>query len=215
MRRLWWALVVPAGFAVVGCSGGEAGANNPVVEAEVLPEVRPNLPEVPTLPPPPHPTQYPDQSYSVYGLRKRMQRTVDTEVSVTGYIVEIYAPPACPQGRTCPPARMPHIWVADDRGEQDPNKRMRVAGYAENQQMIDQAIEDARRGEQQEVHEGGPPPIPTDLAVGAKIRLTGQFVRVSGTGFADSQGMLDYRSHQILEPAPGAPPAEPPSGRRR
>ncbi|MCC7540748.1 MAG: hypothetical protein IT379_31315 [Deltaproteobacteria bacterium] len=212
MRRLVIALALPAGLAV-GCSGGQDGAVNPIVEAEVLPEVRPNLPEVPTLPPPPHPTQYPDQSYSIYGLRKRMQRTVDTEVPVTGYIVDIYRPPECPEGRTCPPARMPHIWIADTRGEQDANKRMRVAGYAENQQMIDQAIEDARRGETPTVHEGGPPPIPTDFAVGAKVRITGQFVRVSGTGFADSQGMLDYRSHTVLEP--GEAPAAPPTRGRR
>lgn len=213
MRRFVFALALPAGLAM-GCPMGQEGGANPIVEAEVLPEVRPNLPEVPTLPPAPHPTQYPDQSYSIYGVRKRMQRTVDTEVQVTGYIVDIYRPPECPQGRTCPPARMPHIWLADTRGEQDPNKRMRVAGYAENQQMIDQAIEDARRGEAPEVHEGGPPPIPTDFGVGAKVRITGQFVRVSGTGFADSQGMIDYRSHTTVEPAPGETAQAPPRGRR-
>ena len=43
---------------------------------------------MPTIPPPPHPVQYPDSSYSVFGLRRRAATTMDTDVQVTGYIVE-------------------------------------------------------------------------------------------------------------------------------
>ena len=50
------------------------------VQVEKLPEVKPSLPAVPTLPPPPHPTQYADQSYSVYGLRRQLRKTIDTDV---------------------------------------------------------------------------------------------------------------------------------------
>ena len=70
-------------------------ASEPEAEAEQLPEIVPNLPEVPTLPPPPFPTTYEDESYSVYGLRQRPSKLLDVDLSVTGYIIEIYEPPAC------------------------------------------------------------------------------------------------------------------------
>ena len=82
----------------MGC--GEGAATDLTIER--LPDVSPSLPNVPTLPPPPHPVQHPDQSYSIYGVRRRESVTMGTDVAVTGYIVEIYTPPECPEGRTCP-----------------------------------------------------------------------------------------------------------------
>ncbi len=97
------------------------------------PQVRPNLPPVPTVPPPAHPITYPDGTYTVYGVRKRVAHTIDTEVKVTGYITWVYTPPTCPEGRTCPPAKMPHCRIADTANETDERKTLVLVGYAENQ----------------------------------------------------------------------------------
>ena len=198
-------LLALGGVIFSGC-GGEAEA---LVNVERLPDVRPNLPEVPTLPPPPFPVQYPDSTYSVYGLRRRMSQTLDHEVTVTGYIVDIYAPPPCEEGRTCPPPAAPHMWIADTQGETDEGKRVMVVGYAENQASIDEAIEQHRRGRTPPPDPENPiTPIPVDFAIGAKIKQVGRFTRLSGAGFNSSEGLLEYRSHQILEPPPGAPAPE-------
>lgn len=191
------------GIAAAGC-GSEGEAQ---VTVERLPDVQPSLPEVPTLPPPPHPVQHPDNSYSVYGLRKRIRNTIDSDVEVTGYIAQIYVPPECPQGEQCPLPAAPHFWIADTREEADASKRVLVAGYAENQAMIDEAVEQARRGRYEPPPpESGLTPIPTDLAAGNKIKLQGRFTRMSGSGFNVSEGMIEYRGHTTLEAV--SPPAE-------
>ncbi|MCS6799304.1 MAG: hypothetical protein NZ898_12410 [Myxococcota bacterium] len=197
-------LVLFALVALIGC-GQPAVADGIVVEA--LPEVQPQLPTVPTIPPPPHPVTLPDGSYTVYGARRRIGTTIDTEIAVTGYIVDIYQSPCPPDADRSCVAVAPHFYIADTPGEADPAKRMMVAGYAENEASLCEAIEAARRGRPQQptqVEPGveAPPPIPTDLAVGAKIKVQGRFTRISGMGFNVSDGMLDWRSHTILEPAP-------------
>ena len=81
-----------------------------------------------------------------------------------------------------------------------------VVGYAENQAQIDEAVELAQRGRYVPPDPAsGILPIPTDFAVGAKVKATGRFTRISGAGFNSSEGLLEYRGHQILEPPPGAP----------
>jgi hypothetical protein len=181
-------------------SGGSA------VEVEKLPDIKPSLPAVPTLPPPPHPIQYPDSSYSLFGLRKKLKTTMDTDVELTGYVVETYTPPECPKGKTCPQARAPHVYVADTKDEADKTKRILLVGYAENQKAIDEAIVDVKRGKYKAPDpESGLLPIPTDLFPGAKIKVKARFSRVSGSGFAQSDGLLDYRGHTTVEPPPVIP----------
>lgn len=190
---------------VVGC--GEQAASDLTIER--LPDVNPQLPDVPQLPPPPHETQYADQSYSVYGVRRRSGQTMDNEVSVTGYIVEIYQPPVCEEGRTCDPPAAPHLWIADTREPAADEPRLMLAGYAENQTQIDEAIELHERGRDPEIDpESGIIPVPYDLAVGAKIKVRGRFTRMSSAGFNVSNGLIEYRSHEILEPPPGTEPEE-------
>jgi hypothetical protein len=194
-----------AGFSLalsLASCGGQPASD---LTIERLPDVNPSLPNVPTLPPPPHPVQYPDGSYSVYGLRRRGSTTMDTDVQVTGYIVEIYEPPPCPERRTCPPPSAPHMWIADTRGETDDSRRLMVVGYAENQAQIDEAVELARRGRYQPPDpETGLLPIPTDFFVGNKVRVRGRFTRISGSGFNASEGLLEYRGHETLERTPEA-----------
>ncbi len=187
-------------FAVV-LLGAACDAQSGSAAVEKLPEAKPSLPAVPTLPPPPFPVQYPDGSYSVFGLRKRMKNTMDTDVDVTAYVVETYSPPECPTGKGCPQARAPHVYVADSKGETDPSKRILLVGYAENQKAIDDTILEKKKGKYK------PPPadsgmleIPTDLFPDAKIKAKARFTRVSGSGFAQSDGLLDYRGHTTIEP---------------
>jgi hypothetical protein len=213
-RRAWLLSPVLAAALLggVACDTQQASA----VEVEKLPDIKPSLPAVPTLPPPPHPVQYPDNSYSLFGLRKRVKNTMDTEVELTGYVVETYVPPECPKDKVCPQARAPHVYIADTKAETDVNKRILLVGYAENQKAIDEAIADAKRGKKQEVVPDGPLPIPTDLFPGAKVRVKAQFTRVSGSGFAQSDGLLDYRAHVTTEPPAEIPePAAAESGKKK
>ena len=86
----------------------------------------------------------------------------------------------------------------------DDEQRIMLAGYAENQTQIDEAVELAERGRYEPPDpESGILPIPTDFAVGARVKVTGQFTRISGAGFNVSNGMLEYRGHERLEPPPG------------
>jgi hypothetical protein len=189
--------------ATVGCDQ-MTKAN---VQVERLPDVKPSLPPVPTLPPPPHPTQYADQSYSVYGVRRAMRKTIDTDVELTGYIAKVFVPPECPKDQKCPLPPAPHMWLADVAGETDETKLLLVAGYAENQKAIDDAIKDAKKGKKQdeaELAEMGVLPIPVDLFPGAKIKAKGRFSFISGSGFQSSEGVLTYGGHTTLEPAPQA-----------
>jgi len=184
-------------IGVFACSDEQATD----LQVEALPDVQPNLPQVPTLPPPPHAIQHGDQSYSVFGLRQRLKHTMDTEVDITAYIADVYVPPECPEDN-CPPAAAPHMWIADTAAETDDMKRLTVVGYAENQTQIDEAIADAERGHVPEL-EDGQLAIPVDFAKGAKIKLHGRFTRLSGTGFNISHGLIEYRSHEIVESPPG------------
>ncbi len=195
-------LVLP----VAGCEK----AAEAKVQVEKLPEVKPSLPGVPTLPPPPHPTQYSDQSYTVYGLRRQLRKTIDTDVSVTGYIAKVFVPPECPPKQQCPLPPAPHMWMSDVQGETDESKLLLVAGYAENQAAIDDAIKAAKKGkkpteeELKEQQDMGILPIPTDFYAGVKVKVTGRFSYISGSGFQSSEGVLTYGGHETLEPAPQA-----------
>lgn len=212
-RRTRSALLLAAPFLAApllfGC--GEGPAADLVIEA--LPDVSPSLPNVPTIPPAAYPIQYPDGSYSVYGVRRREATTMGHEQTITAYIVGIYTPPECPSGRTCPPPAAPHLWLADARDVGEDGQRLMLVGYAESQQKIDEAIENERRGRAQPPEsESGLIPIPTDFVVGNRVKVTGQFARLSGAGFNNSQGLLEYRSHQTLEAVEPPPSA---GGRRR
>ncbi|MDQ3033578.1 MAG: hypothetical protein M3Y87_14255 [Myxococcota bacterium] len=205
--------VVALGLLPALASCGESAAAD--LQIERLPDVSPSLPNVPTLPPPPHPVQHADGSYSLYGLRRRQAVTLDTDVAVTGYIVEIYSPPECPEGRTCPTPAAPHMWIADTRGEAEDSDRLMVVGYAENQAQIDEAMELASRGRYEPPDpETGLLPIPTDFFVGNKVKVSGRFARISGTGFNVSEGLLEYRGHETLEQSPEAQAAAAPTRRR-
>jgi hypothetical protein len=167
-------------------------------EAEQLPEIVPNLPEVPTLPPPPFPTTYDDESYSVYGLRSRLMKVMDSDLSVTGYIVDIYEPPACKKKKKeeCPKVAMPHMFIADTADQKDRAEQLIVVGYADNQEQLARA----RRGRKTTTISGGVV-VPRDLEVGNKVRVKGNFTLISSGGFNTSNGLVEYASHETLAKA--------------
>lgn len=215
MKALSWMLCVIAvasfsAGALAGCEG-KAEAK---VQVEKLPEVHASLPPVPTIPPAPYPVQYSDQSYSVYGLRRALRRTINTEVNVTAYIAKVFVPPECPPKEKCalPPA--PHIWLADSKTETDSTKEVIVAGYAENQKAIDDALKEAKKPKKAAAppEDTGMLPIPIDFFPGAKIKLKGRFTFMSGAGFQSSEGVLDYLGHEILEPGTPPEPVKPVKG---
>jgi len=218
MKLLSWVLCVCAIASLPMQSACEQTAAAKV-QVEKLPDVKPSLPPVPTIPPPPFPIQFSDQSYSVYGLRRAIRRTISTDVNVTGYIAKVYTPPECPPKEKCPLPPAPHIWLADTKTEADPTKLLLVGGYAENQKALDEALKESKKSKK-----AAPPPedtgllpVPADLFLGAKVKLKGKFAYMSGSGFQSSEGVLDYQGHEILEPGepPPPPPKAPKGGKRK
>ena len=116
MERVHCILLAGALSGLVLAQGCEQKAEAKV-QVEKLPDVTPSVPAVPTIPPPPHPIQYQDQSYSIYGLRRNLRRTIDTDVSVTAYIAKVFIPPECPPKEKCPTPAAPHVWLSDVAGE--------------------------------------------------------------------------------------------------
>jgi hypothetical protein len=211
MKLLSWVLCVCAIASVPMFSACEQTASAKV-QVEKLPDVKPSLPPVPTIPPPPFPIQYSDQSYSVYGLRRAIRRTISSDVNVTGYITKVFTPAECPPKEKCPLPPAPHIWIADTKTEADATKLLLVGGYAENQKALDEALKESTKKNKKAAppEDTGLLPVPTDLFLGAKIKLKGKFTYMSGAGFQSSEGVLDYAGHETLEP--GEPPPPPPKG---
>lgn len=196
MRARFIGLMLAGVVLSAGCEQ-VTNASESEAEAEQLPKIVPNLPEVPTLPPPPFPTTYEDDSYSVYGLRTRLMKVLDTELAVTGYIVDIYEPPVCNKRKKdeeCPKAAAPHMFIADTPDQTDRSEQLIVVGYADNQEQLERA----RRGRKTTTIAGAVV-VPRDLKVGNKIRAKGQFTLISSGGFNTSNGLLEYASHDTLD----------------
>ncbi len=165
-------------------------------KVSVAAHIRPNLPKVPKIPPPEHPITYSDGSYSLYGARKKARLTIDHEIDVTGYIVRIYESSPCDkQDEDCTKPAAPHVWIADKPGENAPDKLMVITGYADNEKALRRAI--AGAGGRSYVSKGDKN-VPTDFAVGHRIKVSGQFTRVTSNGFSDSGGLIEYKSHETL-----------------
>lgn len=195
MRARLFGLMLAAALLGAGCDK-ISSASDAKTEAEQLPEIVPNLPEVPTLPPPPFPTTYDDDSYSVYGLRSRMTKLLGTDLAVTGYIVSIYEPPPCTMRKKeeCPKAAMPHMFIADAPDQTDRAEQLIVVGYADNQEQLERA----RRGRKTTTISGAVV-VPKNLEVGTRVRVKGHFTLMSSGGFNTSNGLLEYASHETLE----------------
>lgn len=199
VRRLSHGIVGLAAVCITGVASLGCDQMKSDLVVERLPDVKASVPEPPTLPPPPHPIQYNDKTYSVYGVRKKIRATLDKEVEVTAYIVNVYTAPECPKRETCPRPLAPHMYVADTPGETNEGKWLMVVGYAENQEQITAATKAAARGAYKPPDpESGQLPIPTDFVVGNTVKLKGKFSRLSGAGFNNSEGLLEYKGHTTV-----------------
>ena len=187
-------LIFAAAMLSAGCEQVTSAAE-PEEKGEQLPEFVPNLPEVPTLPPAPFPTTWEDESYSVYGLRSRFTKILDSDVTVTGYIVDVYEPPECKKKKKeeCPKAAAPHMFIADTADQADRAEQLIVVGYADNREQLERA----RRGRKTTTISGGVV-VPRDLAVGKKVRVKGNFTLISSGGFNTSNGLIEYVSHETV-----------------
>jgi hypothetical protein len=169
------------------------------LKVEKLPEVTPNLPQVPTLPPPPYPVTYDDGSHSVYGARQKARNATGEEIEVTGYIVRVYHPPVCERGEACARPAAPHVFLGDSMGAPE-RDRMLVVGYARNQSEIDDAVRGGAKGAAK-VRAQGIVPVPRDFDEGNRIKVKGNLVVMSNQGFSSSNGLLEYIDHETLETA--------------
>ncbi len=196
MKRISMVLV---GMAVVGlllgCKGKEGQP-----KAEQVDTYKPNLPAVPTIPKPTVPETYPDGSFSVYGLRKQIANTIDTQVTVTGYIVNIYKKPECGENESCP-AYMPHFYLADEKNETLERRWLRVVGYANSFQAMDDQRERDEKGLEDEPMADGTilPPIIYDWQEGYKYRVTGHFTRQSSEGFMTTDGLIEFKARECID----------------
>ena len=158
-----------------------------------------DLPPVPKIPKPNVPETYSDGSYSVYGLRRNVSKTMDTPVTVTAYIAKIYQKPVCPEGITCH-TLMPHLFFADDPNESMHRRYLRLVGYAQSfKEMEDEQAND-EAGKVRDLPEGVYlPPVIWDWRQGHKYKITASFSRQSGAGFMDTDGLLEYDKHECLD----------------
>jgi hypothetical protein len=180
---------------LLGCKGKEGQ-----VKAEQVDTYKPNLPAVPTIPKPTVPETYGDGSFSVYGLRKQITQTIDTQVTVTAYIAKIYQKPVCDENVACP-ALMPHFFLADDKNETLTRRYLRVVGYANSFQAMDDQKERDEKGLEDEPMADGTilPPIIWDWQEGRKYKITGRFTRQTSEGFMATDGNLEYSSRECLD----------------
>jgi hypothetical protein len=146
-------------------SGGSLLATNE--EATALPPIKVDLPPPPSFAEENTPKQYPDGTVSVFGLRKQMDKYLGKEVKVKAYLLEVYQCPVCPKGQTCKLCDQPHFFLSDQpTGKKE--KALMVVDYLMPKQK---------------------PPF---LTVGKQYTIEGTFARNSPTGFAMSEGLLQF-----------------------
>lgn len=165
------------GLALLGCSGSGTGQSLAETGPENVPPLKVELPPPPSFDRATVPRVYPDQTLSVYGARKDMERHLGKEVRVKAVVVEVYQCPTCKRGRKCPPCDLPHFWIGDQR-ETPRDEALLVA---------DLPYDD--RGKYKDL----------DLVAGETIVIAGTFTKQSNTGFSSSEGLIVYKEHAVVQ----------------
>lgn len=153
--------------AAAACSGSSSGASLGQDPSTALPPIKVDLPPAPSFAPPDVPKKYPDNAYSIYGLRKDKADTLGKDTKVRGYLVAVYQCPVCPKGQTCKACDQPHFFLGD-KPDTAKEKAMLVVDYLAPKQK---------------------PPI---LTVGKQYDVEGTFNINSPTGFAHHLGLLIF-----------------------
>jgi hypothetical protein len=154
---------------VLGLSllGGPALAGD---EGQPMPKIKVDLPPSPEFKQSDVPEKHPDGTWSVHGLRRKLEKNLEQDVEVKGYLVAAYVCPPeranCKKGQVCKPCDQPHFFVGDKKDTKK-ERSMLVANYPIKPK---------------------PPKLPE---IGTELVVKGKFKREAG-GFAASDGLLDH-----------------------
>jgi hypothetical protein len=150
------------------CSGSSSGATmGPEPEATALPPIKVDLPPAPSFAASDIPIKYPDGVWTTRGLRKQKAETLTKDVSVRGFLIEVYQCPPCPKGQTCKLCDQPHFFIGD-KADTKKEKALMVVDYLMPKQK------------------------PPALTVGKQYDISGTFSINSPTGFGSSEGLLVF-----------------------
>jgi hypothetical protein len=151
-----------------GCSGNSSGASmGPEPEATALPPIKVDLPSPPSFAASDIPLKNPDGTYTIHGLRKNRVETLNKEVKLKAFLLEVYVCPVCPKGQTCKLCDQPHFWMGD-KADTKKEKALMVVDYLMPKQK------------------------PPALTVGKQYDIDGTFAINSPTGFGSSEGLLVF-----------------------
>jgi hypothetical protein len=160
-------VAVTVGLASGGCSSAPGGPLLASEEATALPPIKVDLPAPPSFAEENQPHQYPDGTWSVFGLRKQLDKQLGKDVKVKAFLLEVYQCPVCPKGQTCKLCDQPHFFMAD-KPDGKKEKSLMVVEYLMPKQK------------------------PPALTVGKQYTIDGTFARNSPGGFAMSDGLLQF-----------------------
>jgi hypothetical protein len=154
-----------------------------------------------TLPPSPDfeegkaPEQWDNGAWSIWGLRRDIATHVTEgdagkEVEVMGWVQDIYIPPECPEGESCPPPKQAHLWITDHESAKGKKRAMMVVNY---RFVIPEW--DAKRWKE----------VPDVVfQKDQRYRFKGKFKQFSDTGFAYDRGLLEFVAYKPHDPETGA-----------
>jgi hypothetical protein len=179
-----------------GCGGEEEALEikGETKEEELGPPVKVSLPPPPNFDEGKAPEQWEDGAWSIWGLRRDIDKHVaegdsGTEIEVKGWVQEIYVPPPCPEGG-CPLPKKPHVWITDQDGVEGKKRAMMVVDYAF---VIPEWQAKDWKAEPNVI-----------LEKGKRYTFKGLFKQFSDTGFASDHGLVEFKWYKPLDPVTGA-----------
>jgi hypothetical protein len=183
------ALLLTLALAAGGaCDKGGAQAQE-AAPKEQISAVKVSLPPKPNFQEGKAPEKWEDGSYSIYGLRSKMEERLeegerDTEIILKGYVQEIYQKPEC-TGDLCPPGKQPHFWMTDSADDQGKKRAILVANYA-------YPIADW----EMKTWKGVPSVV---IEKGKRYTIKGHFKRFSSSGFAQDNGLFEFVAYHPVD----------------
>ncbi|HEY3353060.1 MAG TPA: hypothetical protein VGQ83_07410 [Polyangia bacterium] len=164
------ALCAAVSIGALACETNKGGSTIHETEATPLPPIKVDLPPPPAFNAPTTPEKYPDGLYSVFGLRKGIEKLTGQQVTVKAFVREVYQCPECPKGQECKACEQPHYWLTDEK-EGKKEKAIMVVDYPTKKPLVET------------------PPV---FTVGAKVTVKGTLQRATLSGFNASDGLLTH-----------------------
>jgi hypothetical protein len=161
-------LVVALALAA-GCQNGGSGATLGNDDNTAAPPIKVDLPPPPSFAQSDVPEKYPDGTFTIRGVRKQRATTLNKDVKVRGYLLEVYLCPVCPKKQTCKLCDQPHFFLGD-KADTKKEKALMVVDYLLPKQKA---------------------PV---LTVGKQYDVNGSFSINSPTGFGASDGLIVFGS---------------------